>query len=53
MTAQLKLVSSAFEHGASIPKRYTCEGEDLSPPRYEWGPIAVPPVARPGITTIS
>ncbi len=32
MTAQLKLVSSAFEHSASIPKRYTCEGEDLSPP---------------------
>src|SRR5216684_1787801 len=32
MTAQFKLVSGAFEHGASIPKRYTCEGEDLSPP---------------------
>jgi Raf kinase inhibitor-like YbhB/YbcL family protein len=30
--ASLKLVSSAFEHGASIPKRCTCEGEDLSPP---------------------
>jgi myo-inositol 2-dehydrogenase/D-chiro-inositol 1-dehydrogenase len=27
--------------------------EDLSPPRYEWGALAVPPVARPGITTIS
>jgi predicted dehydrogenase len=24
--------------------------EDLSPPRYEWGPIATPPVAKPGIT---
>jgi Raf kinase inhibitor-like YbhB/YbcL family protein len=32
MTAQLKLLSGAFEQGASIPKRYTCEGEDLSPP---------------------
>jgi myo-inositol 2-dehydrogenase/D-chiro-inositol 1-dehydrogenase len=27
--------------------------EDLSPPRYEWGPIAVPPVARPGVTRLS
>lgn len=32
MSAQLQLVSNAFENGASIPKRYTCEGEDLSPP---------------------
>jgi len=32
MTEALKLVSGAFEQGASIPKRYTCEGEDLSPP---------------------
>jgi hypothetical protein len=32
MTASLNLTSAAFEHGASIPKRYTCEGEDLSPP---------------------
>ncbi len=27
--------------------------EDLSPPRYDWGPLAVPAVARPGITTLS
>jgi predicted dehydrogenase len=27
--------------------------EDLSPPRYEWGALAVPPVARPGITQFS
>ncbi len=27
--------------------------EDLSPPRYEWGPLPVAPVARPGITTVS
>lgn len=28
----LKLTSSAFEHGASIPRLYTCEGRDISPP---------------------
>jgi Raf kinase inhibitor-like YbhB/YbcL family protein len=26
------LSSEAFEHGAQIPRRHTCEGEDLSPP---------------------
>jgi predicted dehydrogenase len=24
--------------------------EDLTPPRYNWGPIATPPVAMPGVT---
>ena len=24
--------------------------EDLTPPSYAWGPIATPPVARPGVT---
>jgi hypothetical protein len=24
--------------------------EDLTPPRYEWGPLETPPVAMPGIT---
>jgi predicted dehydrogenase len=24
--------------------------QDLSPPRYEWGPLPVPPVAVPGVT---
>lgn len=28
----MKVTSNAFEQGASIPKRYTCEGEDLSVP---------------------
>ena len=28
----LKLVSSAFEEGGAIPKKYTCEGQDVSPP---------------------
>ena len=28
----VKLTSSAFAPGGEIPSRYTCEGEDLSPP---------------------
>ncbi len=28
----LTLTSSAFGHNASIPNKYTCEGQDLSPP---------------------
>jgi len=28
----LRLVSSVFEHLGQIPRRYTCEGEDVSPP---------------------
>lgn len=28
----LILKSNAFEHGAEIPTRYTCEGDDVSPP---------------------
>jgi Raf kinase inhibitor-like YbhB/YbcL family protein len=28
----MELTSSAFERGAAIPQRYTCEGDDLSPP---------------------
>ena len=43
MTVQMKIASAAFEHGASIPKRYTCEGEDLSPP-LQWS--GVPAGAR-------
>jgi len=30
--SSLALTSSAFAHEASIPTKYTCEGEDLSPP---------------------
>jgi Raf kinase inhibitor-like YbhB/YbcL family protein len=43
MAAQLQLTSSVFEHQASIPKRFTCEGEDLSPP-LSWS--GVPATAR-------
>lgn len=28
----LTLTSAAFEHGGSIPRKYTCEGDDVSPP---------------------
>jgi hypothetical protein len=28
----LKLTSTAFSHGGEIPSKYTCEGDDLSPP---------------------
>ncbi len=28
----LTLTSAAFSHQGEIPKRYTCEGEDVSPP---------------------
>jgi hypothetical protein len=31
----VKLTSPAFEHDAEIPKRYTCEGENVSP-QLEW-----------------
>ena len=27
--------------------------EDLSPPRYDWISLPVPPVARPGVTALS
>ncbi|ALC17351.1 phospholipid-binding protein, PBP family [Desulfuromonas soudanensis] len=39
----LILRSEAFESGADIPARYTCQGEDLSPP-LEWS--GVPPETR-------
>lgn len=29
---QMKVQSSAFQQGQAIPRRYTCDGEDLSPP---------------------
>jgi hypothetical protein len=31
----MRLTSSAFLHDAQIPRRYTCDGGDVSPP-LEW-----------------
>ena len=28
----MTITSSTFEHNGSIPKLYTCEGKDISPP---------------------
>lgn len=30
--AQMKIQSPAFEHGQAIPRKYACDGEDVSPP---------------------
>lgn len=35
--AQMELLSSAFAHGGWIPRRYTAEGENLSPPLHWQG----------------
>jgi Raf kinase inhibitor-like YbhB/YbcL family protein len=42
-TMALTLKSSAFDNGGEIPSRYTCEGEDVSPPLVWTG---VPVTAR-------
>jgi hypothetical protein len=39
----MDLSSTAFSHGAEIPRRYTCEGDDTPPP-LAWS--GVPPQAR-------
>ncbi len=39
----MKLTSPAFDDGARIPKRFTCEGEDISPALHWTG---VPATAR-------
>src|SRR5215213_11192185 len=30
--ATIRLTSAAFEDGGSIPERFTCDGDDVSPP---------------------
>ena len=44
-----ELTSSAFKAGGLIPRRYTCEGEDLSPPLH-W---TVPPAATKSFVIIA
>jgi Raf kinase inhibitor-like YbhB/YbcL family protein len=44
----LRLESAAFQDGDTIPHRYTCLGEDLSPPLH-W---AVPPAATKSFVMI-
>lgn len=39
----LKLTSSAFQEGAMIPSKYTCDGDNVSPP-LEWS--GVPDTAK-------
>jgi hypothetical protein len=34
----MRLRSSAFADGAEIPRRFTCEGDDISPP-LEWSDV--------------
>ena len=32
MTMEIKITSNVFENGGKIPVKYTCDGEDISPP---------------------
>jgi Raf kinase inhibitor-like YbhB/YbcL family protein len=41
--AEPQLTSAAFRHGEPIPRRHTCEGEDVSP-ALAWS--GIPPEAR-------
>jgi Raf kinase inhibitor-like YbhB/YbcL family protein len=43
MADQLRLLSNAFQDGERIPARFTCEGDDMSPP-MTWD--GVPPETR-------
>jgi Raf kinase inhibitor-like YbhB/YbcL family protein len=43
MAARLQITSTAFAAGASMPRQYTCQGEDISPP-LSWS--GVPSGAR-------
>ena len=45
MTMALVLTSTAFSPNGSIPKLYTCEGSDISPP-LAWSGVAAGPKSR-------
>lgn len=36
--AKISLVSPAFDAGSSIPEKYTCQGQDVSPP-LQWSDV--------------
>ena len=38
--ATLQMTSAAFENGGPIPTKYTCDGEDVSPP-LTWSGVPV------------
>ena len=44
-----ELTSPAFKSGDPVPRRYTCEGEDVSPPLH-W---SVPPAATKSLVIIA
>jgi Raf kinase inhibitor-like YbhB/YbcL family protein len=35
---EIKMTSAAFEPGGMIPNKYTCDGQDISPP-LSWGDV--------------
>ena len=37
---EIKITSSAFKEGEMIPAKYTCDGEDISPP-LQWDSVPV------------
>jgi len=46
---EIKVTSSAFKEGEMIPKKYTCDGEELSPP-LNWTDV---PAAAKSVALIS
>ena len=43
---RIEIASRAFKYGQAIPPKYTCDGEDISPP-IEWGSLP------PGTVTLT
>lgn len=46
---EIKITSTAFDEGGMIPSKYTCDGEDISPP-LKWDSV---PEGTKSITLIS